>query len=196
MPDSHPKIACLGWGSLIWDPRSLPIRRPWFNDGPLLPIEFARQSCDGRITLVIVPKTLAEVTCVRTLWALMVANSLDEAISELAEREMPKKPDENRIGRWPCDPAEAKDFTELVEAWACARGLDGVVWTALPPKFDRENGRMPGVDEVLEHLHELSADYDKWKRAEEYVRRAPLQIDTEYRRRIECEFGWVPLPAT
>ena len=25
------KIACIGWGSLVWDPKDLLIRKPWFN---------------------------------------------------------------------------------------------------------------------------------------------------------------------
>jgi hypothetical protein len=188
MPNTPRSIACLGWGSLIWDPRALPIRRPWFTDGPLLPIEFARQSKDNRITLVIVPTNLAEVACVRTLWALMVTPSLDIAREKLAKRE-----GADEIGCWP-DNVLPKELAETVEVWAGEKGLDAVVWTALPPRFDKKDGRMPGVDEVLQHLRGLASE--KWKRAEEYVRRTPVQIDTEYRRRIECELGWTPIPPT
>ncbi len=76
-------IACLGWGSLIWDQRSLPVRGKWFDDGPVLPIEFARESSGRRITLVIAD---VEYT-VRSLWALMSVKTLEEAKSQLAERE-------------------------------------------------------------------------------------------------------------
>ena len=77
------KIACLGWGSLVWDSRGLPVHKPWFMDGPLLPIEFVRQSEGGRITLVLV----SNLACVRSLWALMSVTDLAKAKEELADRE-------------------------------------------------------------------------------------------------------------
>ncbi len=73
-------IACLGWGSLIWDPRELPVLRTWFEDGPLLPIEFARESDDGRITLVLAE----DQPLVRSRWALM--NVADRAAAREAVR--------------------------------------------------------------------------------------------------------------
>ena len=58
-------IVCIGWGSLIWDTRSLDVDVHWRADGPMLPIEFARESSDGRITLVIVQGFAS----VLTLWS-------------------------------------------------------------------------------------------------------------------------------
>ena len=73
------KIACLGWGSLIWRPESLLIQRQWFQDGPFLPIDFLRQSKDGRLTLVINETSKS----VRTLWALMDTDDLNKAKTSL-----------------------------------------------------------------------------------------------------------------
>lgn len=41
------RIAILGWGSLIWHPRDLPISGDWQPGGPVLPIEFSRISDNG-----------------------------------------------------------------------------------------------------------------------------------------------------
>lgn len=177
-------IACLGWGSLIWDPRDLPIRRHWFEDGPLIPVEFARHSKGDRITLVIVPSARP----VRSLWALMDSDSLDEAREHLREREGTV---DRYIGYWSRESDSPECIPELSE-WALARNVDHVIWTGLPSRFKGKNHRVPSEEEVLKHLRQLLGTVRD--EAERYIRRAPQQIDTEYRRRIEAELRWFPIP--
>ena len=78
-------IAILGWGSLIWQPKELELDKEfgWKEDGPTLPIEFARISKDGRLTLVITENG----TKVPVLYALSNYQNLDEAVLNLAVRE-------------------------------------------------------------------------------------------------------------
>ncbi|MGH7824336.1 MAG: hypothetical protein ACREQ7_04065 [Candidatus Binatia bacterium] len=182
-------IACLGWGSLIWDPRDLPIRVRWFEDGPLLPIEFARESGDGRITLVICDIEYR----VRTYWALLEATDLETAKSDLAAREGIKDRNiEHSIGYW--DKSSTNSYgsgAADIGGWAQTMNLDIVVWTNLQVGFKTSRGTLPPPSEVLKYLRDLS--HAKRRLAEEYVRKAPAQIDTEYRRRIENEFGWFPV---
>jgi hypothetical protein len=180
-------IACLGWGSLIWDPRLLRVRRPWFVDGPLLPIEFARQSNDGRITLVLVP---GRVALVRSLWALMSVNLLDDALESLRKREnIPEKNAADHVAHWAKGMA-AEGIADRVKSWAEGLGLDAVIWTNLPPKFNQTED-VPSSDQVLAYLRSL--DDNSKRNAERYIRLAPPQIDTEYRRNIERDLGWGPL---
>ena len=176
-------IACLGWGSLIWDRQGLPIRRYWFDDGPLIPLEFARQSKGGRITLVISPAARP----VRSLWALMDSDSLEDAKEHLQEREGTENPD--YIGNWSRGQLSPVLIPGLSE-WALARNIDSVVWTALPPKFKDDNNRQPSVEEVIGHLRALPES--ERNEAEKYIRWAPPQIDTAYRRQIEAELKWLP----
>ena len=176
-------IACLGWGSLIWDPRNLPIRRYWFDDGPLIPLEFARQSEDGRITLVISPAARP----VRSLWTLMDSDSLVEARKQLQRREGTKKPE--YIGDWSRGQWSPTEIPRLSE-WALARNVDSVVWTALRPRFNGDDNQPPNVEDVLRYLQALTGTARD--AAEKYIRRAPRQIDTAYRRRIEAELHWSP----
>lgn len=178
-------IACLGWGSLIWDPRDLPVSNAWRNDGPALPLEFARQSRDGRITLVIT----SGADAIPVLWCGLDVSSLDEARQALAEREDIKAAYfERSVGFWRQVVRSAHRETESIGKWAEAAGLAGVVWTALRPRFAGRSVK-PSIDQVIDHLANLDAEAKRL--AEEYVRRAPPQIKTAYRERIERDLGWV-----
>ena len=178
------RIACLGWGSLIWNPRALPIRREWFKDGPFAPVEFTRKSSDDRITLVIDQSA----SPVRVLWAQMLSPDLQSATQDLCNREgITGKDPFSLIGQWKRDDAGPDNIPDL-PAWAEAHGLDAVIWTALNPKFRGHNNVRPSADQVIEHLRELTGTPQK--DAKQYIECAPRQIDTDYRRRIEAELGW------
>lgn len=182
------QIACLGWGSLVWDPRELPIRGIWFEDGPFLPIEYARQSKDGRITLVIVEGR----TLVRSLWTLLNCNDLTGAKKALADREGIKEDDIPKdIGFWPSDDKKSGKCTDSIPLWAKSHSLDAVVWTNLPPRFDGINGKIPTVDEILNYFNSSLMPIEKRRLAEEYITKTPPQIDTEYRREMILRLNWI-----
>lgn len=181
-----PLIACLGWGSLVWDSRELPIQRQWFNDGPFVRVEFARQSGGDRITLVL-EKNAAPV---RALWAVMDCTNIDDARQALQARE--QTPSIRNIGHWELGlPTSATpDLIIDLPQWATSRGIQAVVWTALSSKFDKEE-RTPTEAEVIEYFRRLPKESQSL--AEQYVRFTPRQIDTAYRRRIESEMKWTPI---
>lgn len=137
-------------------------------------VEFARESNDGRVTLVLYPGARP----VPSLWARMEAHDVEQARHDLGSREgIPRRRWPELIGAWPQDSSEC---ILGIEEWARARELDAVVWTALGANFD---GGQPLGDQVIRHFQTLRGE--RREKAEEYVRRAPRQIDTEVRRRIE-----------
>lgn len=177
------RIACLGWGSLIWDPRSLPIRSEWFKDGPFAPVEFTRWSFDGRMTLVIDPRATPR----RLLWAHMLPVDLSVARESLRDRErIPQADCASRIGSWQLGGAAPVHIPDLPE-WAEAQGLDAAIWTALGPQFRGED-RSPSIDEVIGYLRGIDGLIRE--QAKQYVERTPRQIDTDYRHQIEAALGW------
>lgn len=180
------KIACIGWGSLIWDSRTLPIQRYWFQDGPFIPVEFSRQSADGRLTLVIDPSARS----VRTLWAKMDNMELGSAIDALRNREGIPKSSIDKIGNWSVGDKSPNHIPGLPE-WAKSVGVEAVIWTALGPKFNNKNGKVPTAEQAVQYLKTLSGT--TLDEAEKYIRNTPVQIDTEYRRRFEAELGWNPV---
>lgn len=178
-------IACLGWGSLVWDPRELPIQRQWFSDGPFVPVEFARKSDDGRITLVLEASALL----VRSLWAVMDCADLDSARHALRKREGIAESKVCEIGTWTVGDIDPPRISSL-QQWAASRGVQSVIWTDLPPKFGTQTNP-PTDDQVIEYLRGLVGA--RLHNAERYIRLAPRQIDTRYRRRIEATLHWTPL---
>lgn len=179
-------IACLGWGSLVWDHRELPIQRQWFTDGPFVKVEFVRQSSDGRITLVL----HAAASPVRSLWAVMDSSDLDVAREALRKREHIPAGNHAHIGSW----SKGHDTPESIQnlpQWAESPGIDAVIWTNLPSKFQGKNGQIPTCDQVISYLAGLTGAVRE--AAERYIRWTPRQVDTHYRRNIEAALQWTPL---
>jgi hypothetical protein len=175
------RIACLGWGSLIWNPGSLRVSGKWEDDGPLLPIEFTRISNDGRVTLIIDE----EARPVRTYWSLMLVRSVNQAVQELKSREGTLASNIGVVSRE--DLPQAR-IAAIVHSWMDKKQLDAVVWTALGY---RNAGVRPSIEYVINHLKALRDN--SREKAEEYIRKAPKQILTLYRHEIEKEFGWYPI---
>lgn len=193
------KIACLGWGSLVWNPKNLNIKGQWFVDGPILPIEFLRLSEDGRITLVIDEDV---GTNVRVLWTLMNTEDETEARDFLWNRECPSA-DKGKnfdtyipIVKKNGDVGENKTKSKIQEWLRTQSGTDAVIWTGLDwesknEKRKKEFKEKPTKEQVTEYLRKLTGAEQCC--AEQYVRNTPKQIDTAYRRAIEIELGWSPL---
>lgn len=177
-------IAILGWGSLVWDSGTLAIHSRWHTDGPYVRAELLRQSSNGRLTLVLSPK----VDPVRSLWATFSGSGLAQAQEDLRNREgIPRMNLKEHIGSWSCGESNPENILDL-ESWAVARGIEAVVWTALPPKFGGVDGTGPTLEQAVSYLAGLAGPARN--RAEKYIRKAPPQVDTTYRRHIEAALGW------
>lgn len=181
------KIAILGWGSLIWQPKELKYDTElgWNKNGPFLPIEFSRISNNGRLTLVI-ENNAAKV---QTLYAISTYQNLDEVILDLAVREGSSK---ERIGWYNKTENDffSKDFEfkDNIREWIKYTDCDAVVWTNLGKKFKDEIKKEHNLENVIEYLEQLTGNTKVI--AEEYIRKAPQQIKTAVRKEIEEKLGW------
>lgn len=180
------KIAYIGWGSLIWDQGNLKLRSSWQNDGPLLPVEFARVSQDGRLTLVLCPSAPP----VQTLWSYAAEENLNTAIKGLSLREGTKS---ERIGYLSLKSGKSRckvieDLVVVMESWLRDKGLDAAVWTDLPSNFEQRTGRAFTAENAIAYLKSLEGR--ALDAAKAYIVNAPDAINTPLRRTIEEELGW------
>jgi Apea-like HEPN len=173
------RIACIGWGSLIWKPEKLKFVGDWHSNGPVLPIEFTRISNNQRVTLILDKKAKP----VQTLYRFMETENLEEAVLALKERENGGEI-EMVTATEPCDGSIKKTISD----WLRLNNIDAAIWTAIG--YGKGKVR-PSIEQILEHLKSLQGQ--PLVDAEEYIRKAPKQIKTDYRQKIEDALGWTPL---
>lgn len=177
-------IACIAWGSLIWEPGPLKLASGWMPDGPRLPLEFVRDSDDSDELALVLHEP---APLMPTYWARLDAAGLDDAREMLRRREKIRAEYPQWVGSVPNPhgPADAR-----IAPWMEERGLDAVVWTALPAKFAKVGERAPSAHEAVAFLAGLQGE--QRTKAEAYVRQVPPDIRTLYRALFEERLGWTP----
>lgn len=187
------KIAILGWGSLLWQPKDLQFDKEigWLENGPMLPIEYARISKDGRLTLVITK----DVKEVKTYFAISTYENEEEAVLNLAVREGCGRKQIGSYDKSKSSFSKEVFFEKNILGWIKNTDIDIVIWTNLGEKWDFKNddGEVIKIipDERVDYLIKLKNH--KRALAEEYIRRTPTQIKTHYRSLIEKELDWKPI---
>jgi hypothetical protein len=175
-------IAVIAWGSLVPFPQGtkpddvpLELTTAWSETGPMLPVEFSRISCDGRLTLVI-DHTAAD-PC-RTFDA-KAKTELDAAKENLRLRE--RMPSAKNIGSMKKGDAPTDATTIIIGAWLATKDdYDAAIWTGLPPNFEAKSGQKFDAPNALRYLDSLKgAIRDE---AYTYIVEAPETIGTPVRK--------------
>ena len=178
------KIAIIGWGSLIGEPRDDFKEHigTWKEDGPILPIEFSRisDSRDGALTLVIDPDNGSQV---RTKYTLSKRKYPEDATCDLRTREgtvirhigLIDLEKEVYRGHW-------SFVIDKIKLWANEKQLRAVVWTDLPSNYTEKTQKVFDIGNAIEYLKSLN---DKGQNsAKEYIRNAPAMVQTPLRIKV------------
>jgi len=133
-----PKIAILGWGSLLWDASDAEfdgLHDEWKTDGPVLKLEFSRKSASrlNALTLVIDPE---HGNNCQVAYSFSSRATADEALADLCARE---KTNTGNIGIAFADGSRRRGRDEssidAISQWAKEHSLDVVIWTDLSGSF-------------------------------------------------------------
>jgi hypothetical protein len=156
----------------------------WRNDGPRLPIEFARISKGKHLTLVLVPRR----KLITTYWAESGCATLENAIENLRARE--STPDVENIGYVSVDRGQRARFAIYVprlRMWMKKRSLRAVIWTDLEANSQKETRKKLTPKAAVDYLK--AQDDTVRGEAADYVRLAPSQTRTPLRPHLERELA-------
>ncbi len=181
-------IAVIAWGSLLWNRGTLDVQTRWHGNGPQLPLEFARISCGGRLTLVLFPGAETRTT----YWAASSFDNLDDSRRNLADREGSKIDAVHFYLRGPADREDQHSghpvATAKVGEWLNIQDrIDAAIWTGLTSNWQSKRGSKFSVDDAVLYLAGLRGP--ELDAAREYITHAPPQVDTPVRRAMRAR-GW------
>ncbi|MCZ2495709.1 hypothetical protein GN316_02960 [Xylophilus sp. Kf1] len=181
------KIACLAWGSLLWKAGPLSLQTPWYDDGPVLPLEFCRVADGGELSTALCDGAPAQ----KAWWAILETGSVEEAREQLRKREDIDADHPEWIGSTPS--GIQYPFADVIRQWMQAKPIDAVVWTALPPRYADVEGQVPDSAQSVEYLDRLSGETRD--HAEDYVRCLPARFDSPTRQAITGKLRWTSYQA-
>jgi hypothetical protein len=179
-----PRIAILGWGSLLWEGGTDfdKWRDEWRFDGPTLRLEFSRVSTSrlGALTLVIDLKHGSETT---VAWCLSKRKNPDDAAVDLRCREGCSIRDIGRHDLLADENTQPQGVALDIAAWARAQNVDVVIWTALASNFESKAKRPFAVAEAVVYVQRLPPEAKS--KAAEYIWRAPDFVGTPLRTALQ-----------
>ena len=142
--NSSPRIAILGWGSLLWDKDEFfdQWHDEWKKEGPNLPIEFSRisKSRNNALTLVI---DLDKGEETPSFYTISKRRSPDDAFSDLRCREKTTNRNIGMINLLDNTSQSRSDhIANKIRDWAVANKFDVVIWTDLISNFEIKEKRV------------------------------------------------------
>lgn len=190
---STPRIAILGWGSLIWDerPEFDNHHERWLPGGPILKLEFSRISSSRRAALTLVIDDEHGTMC-ETSYSISKRKDPDDAISDLRCREGTIM---RHIGYYFADGSRVcrPQVPESIAPWAAENEIDVVVWTGLTSNFKDIKSTDFSIENAIAHLQSLTPEGKTM--AAMYIWRAPAFVKTSLRMAVQVE-PWFPHPYT
>jgi Protein of unknown function (DUF2971) len=184
---SVPKIAILGWGSLLWDKSRKEFdewHEDWRLDGPVLKLEFSRKSTTRLNALTLVIDPVHGQQC-QVAYAMSKRASPEEAIADLRAREKAKGENIGCIfGDGSRRQSRDANSIDVISQWAKDKYIDIVLWTDLPSSFDGV-AKHDFLKAAVNHVQRLPPEGKAM--AAEYVWRAPDFVVTPLRKTLQAE---------